>query len=109
MIITGWGATGVIGVWPMDGINPTLALAALFFGMSGAHHGTPSTETAVYRTADCPALTLTSGVQATPGPDDWSQAFEIDAPDTNPVEKPDPIIRRTVSVADSWPTAEPES
>src|SRR5262245_66282553 len=109
MIITGWGATGVIGVWPMDGINPTLALAALFFGMSGAHHGTPSAERAVFSTVDCPAMMLSSSVQASPGPDAWSQAFEIDAPDANTATRPDPIIRRTVSVAETWPTAEPEA
>ena len=93
----------------MDGINPTLALAALFFGMSGAHHGTPSAETAVYNAADCPALAFTSSMTESLGPDEWSQAFEIDAPDANSARKPDPIIRRTVSVAETWPTAEPEA
>jgi len=93
----------------MDGINPTLALAALFFGMSGAHHGAQTAETAVYNAADCPALAFTSSMTAAPGPDEWSQAFEIDAPDANPAKKPDPIIRRTVSVAETWPTAKPEA
>ena len=62
----------------MDGLNPTLAFAALFFGLSGAHNATqdPPAQPELQALIDCPAMMLTADPTLSPAPDTWTQVFE---------------------------------
>ena len=78
----------------MDGINPTLAFAALLFGLSGnAHHAAQDTATniGIENGAGCPALIV---------------AVEPPASAVAPArqaEGSDPIVRHNVPVANARP------
>ena len=60
----------------MDGINPTLAFAALFFGLSGnAHHATQDQQLELQSAIDCPVLTIT-GDPAPSNLESWIEALQ---------------------------------
>jgi hypothetical protein len=67
----------------MDGLNPTLAFAALFFGLSGAHTATqdPPAQPELQVLIDCRAMMLTAEMlTADPtrssAPDSWTKVLE---------------------------------
>jgi hypothetical protein len=102
----------------MDGINPTLAFAALFFGLSSnAHHAsqTPA-QLELQDEIDCPALVISGDPAPSPTQQTLAEAFEInlpdiagsDAPAASKTIKPDPIMRQVVPVASNLPAADPE-
>jgi hypothetical protein len=105
----------------MDGINPTLAFAALFFGLSSnAHHAAPPAQIELQNAIDCPALVMSGNPAPSPTQQTLAEAFEIDldgiaeaeakSSETNasgPI-KPDPIVRQMVPVASNLPSVDPE-
>jgi hypothetical protein len=62
----------------MDGLNPTLAFAALFFGLSGAHNATqdPLAQPELQALIDCPAMKLTADPTPSSAPESWTKLFE---------------------------------
>jgi hypothetical protein len=101
----------------MDGINPTLAFAALFFGMSGAHNATQDspTQSELQSLIDCPALMLT----ASSAPDTWTKVFEDSLTDfdlapapTNGLEEPadaSGLLQRQIVPVATMITTAPEA
>ena len=106
----------------MDGINPTLAFAALFFGLSSnAHHApdNPAAQVELQNMIDCPALVASGDPAPSPHERTLMEAFEINVPDlagraeksayasAGPIN-PDPIVRQIVPVATSLPATDSE-
>jgi hypothetical protein len=105
----------------MDGINPTLAFAALFFGLSGHHatHNSPVQQLELQNSIDCPVLMISGHPPATRAQQTLSEAFEISLPGaaggddkltdaaSGPIN-PDPIARQIVPVAASARSMEPD-
>jgi hypothetical protein len=110
----------------MDGINPTLAFAALFFGLSGnAHHATQdhSMSVEVSGEADCPALVVSADSQQPQNLESWTEALQDSLASayalpgmTEPAlgdtalakDQSDPIARRMLPVAaTNAPIADP--
>jgi len=107
----------------MDAINPTLAFAALFFGLSG-HHAMQdqSTNTGVSDEADCPAIVITTNAPQRRNLESWTEALQnglagayalpgMNEPaleDTALAKgQSDPVARRMVPVAATGSAAEP--
>lgn len=70
----------------MDGINPTLAFAVLFFGLSGNAReapNDPATEAKLADEAGCPALTISVDPPQPPAIETWAEAFWDSADDTS--------------------------
>ena len=104
----------------MDGINPTLAFAALFFGLSSNAHHAPQTSQARFElqnAIDCPALVISGDPALSPTQQTLIEAFEINLPQAAAVDEkstilhrsnPDPIVRQMVPVASKLPAEDPE-
>jgi hypothetical protein len=105
----------------MDGINPTLAFAALFFGLSSnAHHATPPAQIELQSAIDCPAWVISGDPALSPTQQTLAEAFEIDLAGVTEAEakssettasgpiKPDPIARHMVPVASNLPALDSE-
>ena len=88
----------------MDGLNPTLAFAALFFGLSGAHDATqdPPPQPVLQALIDCPALMLTAQPIPSSDPDTWTKVLEESVADLDLA--PAPIAMSTMAKA---PEADP--
>ena len=72
----------------MDGINPTLAFAVLFLGLSGNAREAPE-ESAVTITLDeaaCPSLTVADDPAQTPAIETWAEAL-WDSDDTSSLDE----------------------
>jgi hypothetical protein len=71
----------------MDGINPTLAFAVLFFGLTGnAREAPDDPATEVHLDgAGCPALTIAVDPSRPPAIETWDPAFWSSAADTSRV------------------------
>ena len=106
----------------MDGLNPTLAFAALFFRLSSAHNATqdPPTQPELQALIDCPALMLTAQPTPSSDPDTWTKVFEdslagLDlAPALTtalgePAEASQLMLRQIVPVATNMVTRAPEA
>jgi hypothetical protein len=99
----------------MDGINPTLAFAALFFGLSSnAHHAQQTAPAQVewQSELDCPALMISGDPAPSPTQKTLIEAFEINLPDGVAVHEKasssDPIARRMVPVVHKLRSGDPE-